>query len=398
MKEILIVSHAMEIGGAERALLGLLNSIDYTQYHVDLFLCRNEGELFNQIPKDVHLLPTNQAQYLAVPMITLLKQFKIKMLYGRLKAKILAKKRVKQLKLKAENQVELTYSHLYTYAYIDNIQSHKEYDLAISFLTPHYICRNKVKAKKYMAWIHTDYSMIDIDIQEEFKMWSCYDYIVSISDNCTQSFVKKFPSLKDKIIRIDNIMTQDMILSQADVFDVKEEMKFDGLQLLSIGRFSYAKNFDNIPEICQRIMNLGISIRWYIIGYGNDEELIRNKIKELNMQEHVFILGKKDNSYPYIKACDIYVQPSRYEGKAVTVREAQILCKPVIITDYPTSSSQLNDSYDGIIVPMDNEGCAQGIVDFINDKELQEKLMSHLRNHDYSNQNEVEKIYKLMEE
>ena len=114
------------------------------------------------------------------------------------------------------------------------------------------------------------------------------------------------------------------------------------------------------------------------------------------MGNHVFILGKKINPSPYIKVCDFYVQPSRYEGKAVTVREAQILCKPVIITDFPTAKSQLKDGYDGIIVPMDNESCAQGIVNFINNKELQKKIIDNLEQNDYSNADEVQKIYKLV--
>ena len=167
---------------------------------------------------------------------------------------------------------------------------------------------------------------------------------------------------------------------------------------MSIGRFCNAKNFDNIPVICKYIVDKGLNIKWYIIGYGGDEQLIKDKIQEYNMGNYVFILGKKENPYPYIKACDIYIQPSRYEGKAVTVREAQILCKPVVITNYPTSKSQIDDGIDGIIVPMDNEGCAQGIIDFINDKELQDKIVNYLKEHDYSNSNEVEKIYQLMED
>lgn len=96
----------------------------------------------------VNLLTENQAKYLAVPMKKLVKQFEFKMLYGRLKGKYLAKKRVKELRLKKDNQVELTYSHKYTCQYIDRIEPNKIYDLAISFLTPHYICMNKVNAKK----------------------------------------------------------------------------------------------------------------------------------------------------------------------------------------------------------------------------------------------------------
>lgn len=396
MKNILIISHAMEIGGAERALLGLLYSMDYTKYKVDLFLCRHEGELLKEIPEEVNLLDTNQSRYLAIPMKSLLKEKAFKMLYGRLKAKILSKNTVKKLGLKPENQVALTYSHKYTYRYMDFINPNKEYDLAISFLTPHYICINKCNAKKKIAWIHTDYSTIDIDVKTELDMWNKFDYIASISDQCTKAFLEKFPTLEDKIIRIDNIVTKEMLEKQSN--ENIDEMKDDCIKLLSVGRFSYAKNFDNVPEICSEILKSETNVKWYIIGFGGDEQLIKDKIKEYNMQEHVIILGKRSNPYPYIKACDIYVQPSRYEGKAVTVREAQILHKPVIITRFPTSSSQLIDGVDGVIVPMDNKECAKGIIDFINNKGLQSNIINNLKNKDYSNSSEVEKVYKIMEE
>lgn len=396
MKRIIIVSHAMEIGGAERALLGLLNSFDYSKYQVDLFLARHTGELLKFLPKEVNLFPANQARYLAVPMKTLLAEHEVKMLYGRLKAKYLAKRRVKQLGLKEDNQVELTYSHKYTWKYIDDINPNIQYDLAISFLTPHYICLNRVRAKKKIAWIHTDYSTIDIDVETELSMWASYDYIVSISDKVTETFLTKFPALKEKIVEIDNIVTSNMVEEQADK---KEELEFKSgeyIKLLSIGRFSYAKNFDNVPEICKAIFEKGIEVKWYLIGFGGDEQLIRDNIKKFGMEERVIILGKKDNPYPYIKACDIYVQPSRYEGKAVTVREAQILHKPVVITDFPTAHSQVVDGYDGVIVPLDNKKCAEGIVTVIKDTVLRNELIKNMKRSHYSNESEVEKIYRLI--
>ena len=114
------------------------------------------------------------------------------------------------------------------------------------------------------------------------------------------------------------------------------------------------------------------------------------------MEDHVIILGKKTNPYPYIKACDIYIQPSRYEGKSVTVREAQILCKPVIVTNYTTAPSQIKDGIDGVIVPMENAKCADGIVDFIKNKDLQSKIIDYLQTHHYGNEEEVEIIYKVL--
>lgn len=399
MKRILILSQCMEIGGAERALLGLLHSFDTNNFDIDLFLCRHTGELYKDMPECINILPANQSQYLAIPMKDLIFKKQFQMLYGRLKSKILAKQKVKQLNLKGDNQVELLYSHKYTYEYMDYINPNIKYDLAISFLTPHYICLNKCNAKKKIAWIHTDYSTTHIDIETELDMWKQYDHIVSISDKVTESFLKKMPTLKDKIIRIDNIVTEESIIKQSDVFSTSEMSRVNNEHILcSIGRFSHAKNFDNVPAICKHIVDTGINIKWYLVGYGGDEGLIRNKIQEYNMEDHVIILGKKMNPYPYIKACDLYVQPSRYEGKAVAVREAQILNKPVIITDFPTAHSQLVNYYDGIIVPLDNIGCAEGIINVIKDKELQERLMTNTKNTNYSNSSEIEKIYKLMEE
>lgn len=170
------------------------------------------------------------------------------------------------------------------------------------------------------------------------------------------------------------------------------------MNLLSIGRYCTAKNYDNVPDIAGRVIAHGIAdLRWYIIGYGPDEELIRQKIREAGMEEHVILLGKQENPYPYITACDIYVQPSRYEGKSVTVREAQILGKPVAVTNYPTAPSQIRDGVDGVILPLDNEGCARALADFILDTDKQERITAYLKEHDYAGQAEVEKIYGLLE-
>ena len=169
------------------------------------------------------------------------------------------------------------------------------------------------------------------------------------------------------------------------------------MNLLSIGRFCTAKNYDNVPDITRRMIKGGVKdLKWHIIGYGGDETLIRQKIAESGMEKHVILLGKKENPYPYIKACDIYVQPSRYESKSVTVREAQMLCKPVVVTAYPTAASQICNGIDGVIVPLDNEGCAEGLARFITDTALQERIVSYLHTHDYVNLSEVEKIYKLL--
>ena len=395
-KQIIIISHAMEIGGAERAMLALMNSIDYERYDVDIFLLRHTGELMPMIPEQVNLLPEiKEYSCLAVPFAGVLKRGAFTTAFGRLTGKAMAWRYDRANHIE-NSAVGLEYSHKYTLKFMPEISS-KIYDLAISFLTPHYICAHKVKAKKKIAWIHTDYSTIAVDKKSELKMWSHYDNIISISDKCSEAFCETFPELRDKLVRIDNIMLPELIKRQAYEFSTENEMPEDGsIKLLSIGRFCAAKNFDNIPEICSRILQTGLNVKWYIIGYGGDEHLIRQRITEYGMEHTVIILGKRDNPYPYINACDMYIQPSRYEGNCVCVHEAQILAKPVVITKYPTSASQLEDGVDGIIVPMDNDECAAGIAALLRNREKMMQLSENCKVRDYSNAREVEKLYELV--
>ena len=288
-----------------------------------------------------------------------------------------------------------------------------EYDLAISYHMPHNIVRDKVLAKKKICWIHTDYTRIDINTELELPVWASYDHVMSISPDVTRTFLQVFPSLKDKMIEMENIMSPDFVRMRADEKDVSAEMSHEeeSVNILSVGRFCEAKNYDNVPDICKKInsqlsdracslssertFNSQLTVRWFLIGYG-DEETIRQKIHDAGMEQYVIILGKRTNPYPYMKACDIYAQPSRYEGKSVTVREAQMLCKPVVITDYPTAKSQIKDDVDGVIVPMDNESCAKGIADFILNTDLQSRIVDYLHQHDYGNVTEIEKLYKII--
>lgn len=395
MKHILIFSHALELGGAERSLIGLLHALDYSQVTVDLFLMRHAGELMPHIPEQVNLLPEiPQYASLAVPLKSVIRKGQLGVAAGRLYAKLAAKCYRRQHGTGGESGVGLEYSHKYTRALMPAIGS-REYDLAVSFLTPHYFVAEKVHAKKKIAWIHTDYSTIAVDRPSELAMWGRYDHIASISDSVTGSFLQVFPELSEKIVLIENILPEVLIRQDAKAFVPEAMAQDNAIRLLSIGRYCTQKNFDNIPTICAKLVRQWQNIYWYIIGFGPDEALIRQKIREAGMEDRVILLGKQSNPYPYIAACDLYVQPSRYEGKSVTVREAQMLGKPVVITRYATSASQLEDGVDGVIVPMDNEGCAAGIAELLRDPAKMQQISSACTQRDYSNKKEASILYSL---
>lgn len=397
-KKIFIMSHAMFLGGAETALIGLLENIDYSIYDVDLFLLKHHGEMLDAIPNEVNILPENSSYAMIMSNLKeVLCKGHIKIFIHRLYGKVLAKLYNNKNNSEGKSSaVALEYIHKYTYKILPQISS-EYYDLAISFLTPHYYVANHVNAKRKVAWIHTDYKKIFVNRASELKMWKAYDKVISISEDVSKSFISVFPELEDKLLIIKNILPKNYIMKRSVEFDCSKEIREkDIISILSIGRFSEAKNFDNVPEICSLILKRGLKVKWYLIGYGSDEKLIRQKIHEFKMEKHVIILGKKENPYPYLKACDVYIQPSRYEGNSVAVREAQFFGKPVIITNYETATSQLKDGYDGLIVSMDNKECSNAIIEILNNTKKMMQIRNNCKGNDYSNIKEIKKLYELL--
>ncbi len=392
-KKILFIMPSMHIGGAERSLLGLLNSFDYERYDVYLFLYRHEGEYLHLIPDRVNLLPSiPKYSYFDVPIKRIL--FSPNWRFG--VARIISKavKRIHCL-FKGDKPgiwMSMQYTSRFLQPLLPPIPG--EYDAGIMYLGVPDVLLNKVKAVRKIAWNHTDYEILGPDKNYDLKIYAKINYIVSVSTRSTAQLLKIYPQLSDKAVTIRNILNKDLILIQADE-QIAET--FSGqFKLVSVGRFSQAKNFDNIPDICKRIREKGLDIKWYLVGYGGDEPLIRQRIDEARMSQNVIIVGKKENPYPYIKACDLYVQPSRYEGKCVSVMEAQILGKPVVITDYPTSESQLEDGVDGLIVPLDNEKCAKSISCLLRNPEKMKHLSNNCKLKDYTCLDDIKLLYNIL--
>lgn len=393
---ILIAMHYLELGGAESALLGLLQAHDPEKADIDLFLYDHKGELLPYLPiEKFNLLPMENAYaMLERPIRELVISGYWRIALGRIRAKIWGRQEGKFNVDHLDDISIFYYVAKYVTPYLPKINPIMQYDLAISFLQPHQFVLEKVNATKKLAWLHTDYSKVFVSQKEE-KIWGEYDYIGAISEEVGNGFLRRFPSLSPKIFPIENILSSAFIRQRA--LEGQVQFSSDTVNLLTIGRYCFPKKLDEIPAILKHILVSVPNLRWYIIGYGaeSEEQKIKDQIIAEGVSDNVVLLGKQSNPYPYIKACDIYVQPSRYEGKSITVREAQILCKPVIVTAYPTAASQVIDGTDGIIVPLEVEQCASAIANFIRNTEKQQEISAYLSAHNYGNETEIEKIYNI---
>lgn len=222
---IIILMHYLELGGAEMALIGLLHALDPKKVDVDLFIYSHQGPLMKYIPEWINLLPEKPAySVIERPMTEALKRGHIGVVMGRM----FAKWRYKQYRLNnpasGDDGAIMQYVGNYVTPVLPKINPRTEYDLCISFLTPHNIGLDKVKAKKRLAWIHTDYSTVSVNPQIELPVWGAYDRIASISDEVTKSFLKTFPSLESKIIPVENILPDIYVKTRAEEFDATIEM------------------------------------------------------------------------------------------------------------------------------------------------------------------------------
>lgn len=387
----------METGGAETALLGLLQALDYARVDVDLFVYAHQGPLMQHIPESVNLLPQiKDYSLIEQPIKNAVTKGRLNLVLTRIKAKAAHKKHLKQGTVPEGMDDNSIYGYVgkYVSPVLPDINLNKTYDLAISFLTPHNFCLEHVKARRKIAWVHTDYAKVYVNPAVEASVWLGFDKIVAVSDDVEKNFIKAFPDANGKTIVIENILPEQYIQKLAKVH-VALPYPQNKPVLLSIGRFSYPKNFEGIPFVAREMVEkYGVDFQWFIMGYGAMENKIRDNIQRAGMEEYVTVVSQQTNPYPWIKSCDIYVQPSRYEGKSVCVREAQFLGKPVVITDYPTSSTQVKDGCDGIISPI--KSLADAIVGLMQDKEKQQNIVDNLAKGDYVLREQTNVIYSLL--
>lgn len=385
MKKILFVMLSLYNGGAEKSLVNLLNEIPRDMFEIDLLLFRKEGVFLSQIPSWVNILDTPSD---------------LRKLYAKLSKagdraiiKIVGTFYSRKKERDGGKRKAYRWNHFYS-KFIKMYP--KQYDVAVAYGSGEvlYYVNDKIQADRKLVWIHNDYVAAHHPKEYDHLYLKNMDGIVSISDRCVEILRDVFPEFKSKIYNIQNITSSAVIKSRANEFLPEEYIKGVPI-LLSIGRLTYQKGFDLAIEAARILKEKHVSFIWYIIGDGILEKGLKNKIELCDVSDCFKLLGVRENPYPYIKNCTIFVQPSRYEGKSVVLDETKILAKPIIVTNYPTVRDQIQNGSEGIIVEKTPMAIAEGIEELINDQKKQDSLHQFLEAHEYGNQSEVNKYIRL---
>lgn len=351
----------MNVGGVEKALLGLLSVLQLDKYEVHVGLLKKDGGFLDFLPKEVivHEINcyTDNWKLINDPP---LRNIKTMLKKGQLVDAV--------VHFLLYVQIKLTSNRFWFYKYILRKEDYfpVEFDLAVSFAGPsqimdYYICE-KVNANKKCCWIHFDVSQYGIDKKMTAILYKRFDSIFIVSEEGKIIFDKLFPQFAAKTEVFHNVVSQENVISLAEVGPSFEDDS-DVQRILTVGRISEEKGQQVAIVALKLLLDRGYVLKWYFVGDGDNRDYCEQLAEEYGIRDNVVFLGVQTNPYGYMKDCDVYVQPSRHEGFCITLAEASCFDKPIVATDFTGANEQLKHRDNGLVVGMSAEDISKGVIE-----------------------------------
>lgn len=400
MKKILFVINTLGRAGAEMAMIEMMKNFDQFNYEIYLFVLLSQGELIDRIPKHVKIL---NKKYDKTPI------------NSRLGNKVLVKNvlisSVKNFSL--IRNVKYIFSNGINMIRNKNFQKDKllwkivsdgsekigiKFDLAISYIEggSAYYVADHVNAVKKVAFIHIDYVKAGYCRKLDNDCYNKFDRIFTVSSEVKDVFIKYYPEHRNKTMIFHNILDKDEIIKKSNM-DGGFTDSYDGVRLLTVGRLTYQKGYDIAVKVMNILRNKGVDAKWYVLGEGPERKHIEELIEKYKLKNRFILLGDVANPYPYFKQCDIYVHASRFEGKSISIQEAQILGCAIAASDCSGNREQIENGVDGILLDYKIELMAEELELLIGDKKLRNNLSKAVLRKKILFKEDINMIYEMMD-
>ena len=352
----------MNLGGVEKSFLNLITDTSFKDCEIHVGLLRKKGDYMAELPSNVIIhecckglwndinKPIHQLIIENLKAHNLKKTFLYSLDYLKYKINGNREHFYKNI-LKGEPEINIEFDEAYAYA-------------GPASIIDYYVV-NKIKALKKVGWIHFDISKVWVDSHLIRSLYPIYEKIFVVSKEAKIKFDNQFSEFSDKTEVRYNIVNKEKIRDlalQEETFDDD----FHGKRILTVGRISKEKGQDIAIEALKILIEKGYNIRWYFIGDGPFLAECINKVKSLGLDNYAIFMGKKENPYPYMKDCDIYVQPSRHEGYCLTLAETRCFDNPIVATSFTGASEQLKETTLSFIADITPESISDGIEYFLN--------------------------------
>lgn len=362
-KKILFINGHLNTGGVEKSLLDILQHLDYDRYDVDLLLTESLGDYAEQLPPQVHvLLRSVEGTY--GPAIKVLPHCIAKRDWFSFKMRVIF------LLMKLFGQKQLRWAQTL-------LTSEKHYDCVIGF-RPGFctqIAAFATTAQRRITWWH--HGEINVNPTTYLEAAQNCDRVAVVSDACHKMLESAFPTLKGKLVTVPNMMDVSAVQQKAGAFDPYLEK--DVLHIVSVGRLSDEKHFDNAIYAARRLKDRGIAFRWHLVGDGVLWDELRQKALEADVTDCFLFEGNQVNPYPYIKHADLFVHPSYVESFGIVVTEALALGVPCVVTKSTGVMDFLIDGENAVLTEQSAESLAEKVLELLQNDALRTRLRENAR-------------------
>jgi glycosyltransferase involved in cell wall biosynthesis len=392
-KRLLFVIPTLRIGGAEKALVTLFKAMDPSRYDVDLFLFEHGGALQQEVPEWIRILPENK--------ITRAMTLELRYYFGDLlrSGKLLGAVSRLNISIQSSLRYRLHRRQLFSWSRIArHIQPLPEvYDTAVAFLEhfASFYVLDKVAAKRKIGWIHSDYSRSTL-LPEEVSAYARFDQLVTISPACKASIEAAIVQTRGRVDVVENLVLPQDVRKRANE-PVTISWAPNKKHLVTVGRLEEVKGIDLAVQACKILVDEGLPVCWHVFGEGSKKEMLTKLIRDLSLQDSFYLEGSVINPLPFLNAADVFVQPSRQEGKSIALDEAKILGKPIVVTNYSSVEDQIRNQITGMIVEMQPASIAEGLSALIRDPEKCSLLSRNCLSLPSRHEMIVDKVYRLID-
>lgn len=164
--------------------------------------------------------------------------------------------------------------------------------------------------------------------------------------------------------------------------ETEAEYNIESKTIISAGRLTYQKGFDILVDVADLFIKNYPDWNWLILGTGEDENMLKEKIEKKGLSNQVILKGEVDNMKDYYSHASMYVMTSRFEGLPMTLLETKPHKLPLVSFNCKTGPSELiEDGVNGFLVKEgDNQGLADAIETLMNDKALRKQFSDNAQN------------------
>ena len=209
----------------------------------------------------------------------------------------------------------------------------EKYDVEIAFyegFPTEFVAHSTNSHSRKIAWLHTDSvrlykGLTDKEIDQIKKRYGHFDKIIGVSNSVCYSFSTFFPEITAQTVY--NLIDIPKIQEMANE---KPSIQLRNPFFLTVGRFTPVKGYDRLLSVLGKLYRDGYTFHLMMVGDGDQKTELEALIHKEKLDEVVSLLGMQTNPYSFMKRADYLICSSYAEGWGLASEEAIVCGTPVL--------------------------------------------------------------------